>query len=183
MASHATFAQRFVLEDKRTALRGVALEAGIVFTQETHPTALEQLWKVRSAAFDGDALVRIMAIDAAHLSFHHWMVMRQLKFCPYFQVALETGVGRFPRINDLARLAAGLDVQTAGTVASFASHLLGVFSFGQKSRVRGCPEIAGDLVVTGIAGIRTDELRAGNTRRRDNCAVCFEVTAGKQKDG
>ena len=41
MATHATFAQRFVLEDKRTALRGMALETSFVLAEQGHAPAFE----------------------------------------------------------------------------------------------------------------------------------------------
>lgn len=113
MTAHATFAQRFVLEDKWTSLRRVTLEACFVLTEQADAAALERLRKIRSAPFDRVSLVRVVAIGTTHFPFQHRMVMRQIEFRPYFQVTLETGGRRFLRINNRARSAAALDVQTS----------------------------------------------------------------------
>jgi hypothetical protein len=92
MADHATLTHRLMLVNKGAALRGVALEAGFVSAQESKTAALERLLNIGPATFNCDADVRIMAIRAAHFSFKHRMVMRQLELCPDFQVTLETGL-------------------------------------------------------------------------------------------
>jgi hypothetical protein len=92
-----------------------------------------------------------MAITAAHLAFQHRMMVRQLECRANVQVTLETSVRRLSRIDDRARFAASLDVQTPRSVARLATHVLRIFPFGLQSRVRGCPEVAYDLFVTGRA--------------------------------
>lgn len=49
--------------------------------------------------------------------------------------------------------------------------------------MRRGPEIAGDLVMAGIASFRADKLRAGNHGWRNDGPICFERTAGKQNEG
>ena len=110
MAAHTTFAQRFMLEHKWAALRGVTLETGFILAQEAHAAAFEILHKIRAAAFDRVAFVRVMAIGATDFALQHRMVMRQLECRAHLRMALETGGGRFSRINDRAALAAALDV-------------------------------------------------------------------------
>ena len=116
MADHATLTHRFVLIDKWAALLCVTFEAGLVSRQESEATSSELLLNVCRSAFSRDPFVRFMAIAAAHLAFKHRMMMRQLKRCANVQVTLETSVRRFSRIDDRALSAAGLNVQTAGTV-------------------------------------------------------------------
>jgi hypothetical protein len=110
MAGHATFAERFVLENEWASLRGVTLETGFVLAQQGHPAAFERLRQACSAPFDGVSFVRVMTVGATHFPFQDRMVMRQIEFRPDLQMALETGGRRFSRINDLGALAAALDV-------------------------------------------------------------------------
>lgn len=128
MANGATLPQCLVLIDKRAALLGVTLEAGFVFTQESKAAGLERLLNVCSRAFNRDSFVRIVTIGATHFAFQHRMVMRQSECGANFQVTLETGFGRFSRIDDrAAAAAAGFNVQTPGSVAIFAAHINGLF--------------------------------------------------------
>ncbi len=167
--------------NKRAALLGVALKASFVSAQESKPAGFEVLLNVCRCAFDRDSLVRVVTIGAAHFAFQHRMVVRQLECGTHFQVALETGLRIFPRIDDRMRRATALDVQTARPVAGLAAHVLCVFSFGHQSRMRRCFEVAHDLFVTGLAFLRADKLCAGNARRRENCSA--RRAAGKQDDG
>ena len=117
MTAHTTFTQCFVLEHKRATLRGVTLETGFVLAQKTHPAAFERLRKVRATAFDRVSLVRVMAIGATDFALQHRMVMGQLEGRAHLRMALETGGGRFFRINNRVRAAAALDVQTPRSMA------------------------------------------------------------------
>ena len=148
MASGATLTHCFVLIDKWPALLRVTLEAGFVSAQESKATASELLLNICRGALGRDPFVRLMAIAAAHLALENRMMMRQLKRCANFQVTLETSVRRLSRIDDRASAAAGLDVQTPGTVAGLTTHVLCIFPFRLQSRVSGCSEIAHDLFVT-----------------------------------
>jgi hypothetical protein len=147
MASGATLAHCFVLIYKWPALLRVTFEAGFVSAQESKPAGSELLLNVCRSTLGRDPFVRFMAITAAHLAFQHRMMMRQLKCCANVQVTLETGVRRFSRVDDRARSAASLDVQTPGPVARFAAHVLCIFPFRLEASVSGCPEVAHDLFV------------------------------------
>jgi len=113
MAGHTPFTERLVLEDKRTPLRRVTLEAGFVLAQQSHAATLERLWKVSPTPFDRVSLVRIMAIGTTHFPFEHRVVMRKLEFCAHFQMTLETSLRRPARVDDRAGRAATCDVETS----------------------------------------------------------------------
>src|SRR5262245_27572546 len=170
MTNDATLSYRLVLINKRAALLCVTLEAGFVSGQESKAARSELLLNIRLDAFGRDPFVRFVAIAAAHLALKHRMMMRQLKRRTNIQVTLKTGVRRLSRIDDRASAAAGLNVQTPGTVARFAAHVLGIFPFGLEASMSGCPEIAHDLFVAGRAFLRAHELRSGNAGRRENCS-------------
>ena len=87
------------------------------------------------------------------------------------------------RIDNRVRAATGLDVQTPGTVARFAAHLLGVFPFCHEARVGRGAEITDDLTVACIATIGADKLRTRNAWRRQDRPVRIKVAARKQNDG
>ena len=100
MAAHTAFPNRFMLEDERAALRGVALETGFVVAEQRRAAALDALRDIRSAALDGIALVRVVTIGATDFAFQDRMMMRQLERRFHFGVALETGGWRFSRIHN-----------------------------------------------------------------------------------
>jgi hypothetical protein len=128
MAAHATFAQRFVLEHKRTSLRRVTLKAGFVLAQQAHAATLERLWKVRSATFDRVSFVHVMAIGTTDFALEHRMMMRQFEFRAHLHMALETSLRRFSWINNCAALAATLDVKTSRSMTRLAANVFRVFS-------------------------------------------------------
>jgi hypothetical protein len=88
-----------------------------------------------------------VAIAATHLALEYRMMVGQLKRRTDIQVTLETSVRRFSRIDNGALCAAGLNVQTAGTVARLATHVLGVLAFRLEAGVRSRSKIAYDLLV------------------------------------
>ena len=122
MTNDATLSYRLVLINKWAALLCVTFEAGLVSGQESKATGSELLLNVSRGALGRDSFVRFMAIAAAHLAFKHRMMMRQLKCCTHVQMALEAGVRRLSWIDDRASAAAGLNVQTPGSVTRFAAH-------------------------------------------------------------
>jgi hypothetical protein len=123
-----------------------------------------------------------MAIGAAHLSLEHRMMVRQFKGGADIGVALETGVGRLARIDDLAPVAAALDMETAGAMARLASHRLGVVALRLQPRVRRSPEIPHDYVVTSRAFLRPNEFRAGDAGGRHDGVARFKAAAGKKNE-
>src|SRR6478752_817764 len=112
MASDTPLTHCLVLIDKRAPLLCVTLETGFVSAQKSKAAGSELLLNICRGALVRDPFVRLMAIAAAHLALKHRMMMRQLKRCANVQVTLETSVRRLSRINDRARTAASLDVQT-----------------------------------------------------------------------
>jgi hypothetical protein len=128
MATHASFAQRFVFEHKGASLRRVTLKASFVLAQQAHAATLERLWKVRSAPFDRVSFVHVMAIGATDFALEHRMVMRQFEFRAHLHMALETSLRRFSWINNCAALAATLDVKTSRSMTRLAANILRVFS-------------------------------------------------------
>jgi hypothetical protein len=151
MANDTTLAHCLVLIDKRAALLCVTFEAGFVSVQESKPASFKPLLDVCRGALCGDSFVRFMAIAAAHFAFRDRMVVGQRESCANFQVTLEAGFRRLSWIDDCARSAAGLDMQTPGPVTRLAAHVFRIFSFCLQTRVSGCPEIAHDLFVAGCA--------------------------------
>ena len=183
MANDAAFADRFVLVNERTALRGVTLHAGVIHAQKRDPATDDRLLQAGAAAFNCLSLVRIVTIRTTHFAFHHRMVMRKLKLCPERGVTLKTGFGRFARIDDRVSSAAALYVQTSRPVARLATHVLGVLAFCLQTRMRRRPEIADLVFVAGSALFRPDKLRSWNTGRRENGPIRLERAARKQNDG
>ena len=178
MAANATFAHRFVFEDKRSALRSMALQAGVVVTEKSRAPTLHALHQIRAAALDRVALVRVMAIGATDLAFEHRMMVRQQKRRAHLSVTLETGFGGFARIDDENVAAtAGFHVQTARAVAGFAAHVFCVGAFGLEAGMRCRAEIARDCFVAGRAFFGADEFGAGNARRRHDRVRRLEVAA------
>ena len=151
MADEAPLPHRLVLIHKRAALLCMTFEAGFVSAHKSKAAGSELLLHICRGALRRDPLVRFMAIAAAHLSFEHRMMMRQLKRSANVQVTLETGVRRLSRIDDRALSAAGLNVQTPGTVTRLAAHVLCVFPFRLQPRVSGRSKVAHDLFVTRCA--------------------------------
>jgi hypothetical protein len=151
VASDTTLAHCLVLIDEWAALLCVTFEAGFVSAQKSKAAGSELLLNICRGALRRDPFVRFMAIAAAHLALEHRMMMWQCERCANFQMTLETGVRRLSRIDDRARSTASFDVQTPGTVARLAAHVLCVFPFRLQTRVSGRSEIAHDLFVAGRA--------------------------------
>jgi len=193
VADDAAVAQRFMLVNKWAALRSVALKTGFVFAQEGDTATHQGLLHAGSATFDRPPFVRIVAIDATHFAFQHRVMMRQLKTCPHFEVTLEAGLRIAPRIDNRPTAAARFDMQTAGAMARFATHVRGLlYSYAAldlaafstalvcvdhfpccslQSRMRGCSEVAHDLMMARIARIGPDKLSAGNAGRGENGSI------------
>jgi hypothetical protein len=126
--------------------------------------------KTRISSFERGTLVRIVAINAAHLVLKHRMMMRQLELGADFQMTLETGLRRFQRVNDGASAATRFNVFATGSVAGLASHRFRVFTFRGEARVSGCLEILCDILVTGLTSVGPNKLGTGNHGRSDDRA-------------
>jgi hypothetical protein len=72
--------------------------------------------------------VRVVTISTAHFPFEDRMVVRQSELGTDFKVALETCLGRFPRIDDRSRTTARFHMEAARTMARFTSDILRVIS-------------------------------------------------------
>jgi hypothetical protein len=106
-----------VFVDKRTALRGMTLEAGIVSAKERDATTVDRLRHIGGGAFDRQPDMRVVAIGTTDFAFQHRVMMRQLELSADFEVTLEAGLRIFARIDDRACAAAGGNVFTTRTVA------------------------------------------------------------------
>ena len=153
MAGVATLAQGLVLEDKRPALHGVALETGLISPSHLRPAALYRR-----------TFVRVMAIGTTHLAFQHGMVVRERELRTDIEVALEAGLRGASRIDNGTPAATSLDVLTARPVTRFATNVLAAIT-GQPRVGRGV-EIPRLVFVARLAAFRSNECCAGNARRR-----------------
>lgn len=123
MANDAAFAGRFVFEGVGHALGGVASDAGIVVALERRGRPLG----------NGCALVRIVAIGAAHFAIGDGMTAREAEFAAFVEVALVTNLGRLTRVDNAATLSA-LHVKAGRTVATLAAHgLLALRAFQSEA--------------------------------------------------
>ena len=181
MADHASLTDRLVLIHKWAALLRVTFKAGFVSGHKSKAAGSELLLNICRRALGRDPFVRLMAIAAAHLAFQHRMVMRQGERSANFQMTLETGVGRLPRIDDRACSSASFDVQAPGSVARLATHVLCVVALRLQTRMSSRPEVAHDLFMAGGAFLRADELRSRDAGRGNNCSA--RRTARKQNYG
>ena len=154
MTGGAAFAHGCVFKDMRSALLGMAFETGFIGRS------------VRGeATLDGPAFMRVMTIRATHLALFERMMIRQAEISALLQVTLKAGFRIAPRINDGARLPAGLVVDAARAMAGFAAHLAGIFAFGQQSRVVRRVEFFGNFLMALHAAFRADECGPGNLWR------------------
>ena len=148
MAGRATFTNGFVLEGEGAGLDSVAIRAGVV-----------------DLGYRGAALMRVMAIAAAHLASEHRMAVGHRELSLLVEMALEAGFWRFLGVDDGASAAAGFHVLAAWAVAGFATHVLGVFTFDLEFGVVRSAEVLGDIFMAGGAGIRANESGTGDAGR------------------
>jgi hypothetical protein len=106
-----------------------------------------------------------MAIGATHFVLEHGMMVGQLERGADFRVALKTGGGRSPWIDDLRAVAAAFYMETAGTVTRFAAHVLGVVALRLYSGVRRRGKTFGNRFMAGRAFFRADKFRSRNAGR------------------
>jgi hypothetical protein len=151
MADNTALTQCLVFVDKRAALLGVTLEAGLISAQESQTAAFQHLLHIRLRTFNSHPGMRVVTIGAAHFALEHRMMVRQLKRRANFQVTLETSFRRLTRIDNSVRRTSALYVETAGTVAGLTANVLRVFALCLEPRMRGRAKIAHDLFVAGPA--------------------------------
>jgi hypothetical protein len=155
----AALAHRFVLENKWAALRDMTFRAGVHLAGEGEPATLDRV-----------AFVRIVTIAAAHLSFDHGMMVRQLKASFHLQMTSKTNLGRLSRVDDHIAHATGFRMFAPRTMARFAADVLRIIPARDEARVRGRWEIFVDFRVAFRAVLRADKLRAWNLGRSHNRA-------------
>ncbi len=172
MAGGAAFAHRFVLKDKRTTLRRVATAARIKLRGMR-----------RAAAHDGRAFVRVVAVAAGNLAFHHRMMAGQAETRLHLQVTTEACLRRLVRVHDRVMGAAGVIMKTARSVTRFASDILHIRALHLQAGV-GCRfEIPHNLRMAIRAALRADEVSARNIRRRHRRARHRGGTGGERHRG
>jgi len=107
--------------------------------------------------------------------------MRQMELATLVQVTGKTDLRRFARIDDGVARAAGLIVNTAGTVAGFTAHIESVGAFRHQLGVRSGRKVPANIFVALGARMRSDKLSARYLRRSYNGA-CDRRT-GKERNG
>ena len=140
VAGGAAFANGFVLEHKRSMLRGVAL--GAIVTLRSHGCE-----RGRRVSF-----VRVMAIGAGHFAFDDRMAMRQIEFPTLVEMALKTYIRRFTGIDNGVVFAAGLIMDAARSMARFTTHLSSGSDWSHQPRMRRRGKIFCNILVTFLAG-------------------------------
>jgi len=153
VAGRAAFLNRIMSEYKVGTLGTMALGAGFIPAVE-----------LGAAAFNGIALVRVMAIRAGHLAVQHLVGERHAELRLGIQVTLEAGFRGFVGIHDRARTAAGFDVFATWAVAGFAAHIDGVLALGLKFGVICGFEVTDGFFVALGAFFRSDEGGSWDTR-------------------
>ena len=153
----ATFANCFVLENERPALRGVALHASFLLGHYRC-----------AAAFNYRPFVGIMTIAARHLAIFHRVMVRRVELRFLVQVTLEASFRIAPRIDDRVARAAAFIMHAAGAVARFTTHLLRIGSFGQQPRVIRGVKILGDILMALLTRLTANKGRSLDMRRNND---------------
>ena len=133
-----------------------------VLVQPRHGKAARRLENV--------AAVRVVALNAIHLTFHDRVMLRQTKFGLSLQMALETGARILAGIhNEFATAAPGFDMLASRAMARFATRLAVVFRvLDMHARVGAGGKDSGDIRVALRARVIANVCCSGNVRRRNN---------------
>ena len=169
VADRAAFHHGVVLEEERALLRRMALRAGLV-----------RGFQIRAAARDHMALVRVVAVVAAHASGQHGVGMRQVELAALVQVAGEAGLGRLAGIDNGALAAARLDVQRAGSVAGLTADVSTLGVLEGEPAVGRTVEVAGLILVALHALLGADIFGACNLRGRHQGSIGHHATDQKE---
>lgn len=149
----AAFAQGFVLKDKWTGLVLVTLGAALILS--SHCQA--------AFGFENVTAVRVVAVDAIHVTFDDRVMLRQIELALDIEMALKTAVRFFPRVDNESGAAAGTDMFAAGTMAGFAAAHAGHGRISNmQAGVRAGWKFADNFCMTIGAGLVADVMRAGN---------------------
>ena len=131
VAGDAAFTQRFVLENKRTALRVVTFQARLIGARE-----------LRAATDNRITFVRLMTVAAC--DFPQRVRMRQGKLAALVQVTLETRLGVLGGIDDRSRFSTRLRVDASGTVTRLTADVLHVLTGRHQLRMGRVMKSPGD---------------------------------------
>lgn len=189
VAGRAAFPHGFMLEDKRTALGGMATEAAFVFGEQRG-----------AAAGVNRAFMRRMAIGAAHAAFGHGMMAGEAELAAHISMALETeGFDRAGGRDGETRavtaasgtsgseairgfdFTAGIGVEAARAVAGFATGAERVRSRRDQPRVIGRRKPSVDLIVALFTFFGTDVLGAGDIGKHHDRPVNTAAGTGGQE--
>lgn len=174
MARGTTFAQRGMYEHARPGLLAVTLGARLIPAAE----------RETSRRFENVRSVRVVALNAIHLTFHNGMVMRQAKLSVNFLMTIETGHRITTGIHDEPPpTATHANVFASRTMAGFAAGAsLHIEVRHTNSCVGTRRESTVDVGVAIEANLVADIFGALNF----GCLVCFNLTGptgGNQRDG
>jgi len=155
----ATLSQRFMLEDKRPRLFPMTLRAILIQPRHREPACL----------FENVAPMRVMALNAIHVAFHHRMMLGHSKFRLRLQMTLKTRRRIFPRVhNEFPTPAAGFDMLAPRAVARFATRLpLELRIVDMDTRMRTGRKNSRDVRMALRASTIPDVSRSRNFRRRN----------------
>ncbi len=173
VARSAAFPKRQMLKHKRSALLFMAFKARLIH--------------VRHRSGRPGPCIRamgIVAVRAGHMPFQNGMTVRKLKLCFLFHVAGKTHFWIFAGIDNLvAFAAAGLRMETPGTVAHLATLDLDAFHRNSNSLMGGKLKIPDFFFMTRAAGLRPDILGAGHLMVFDDFleSLDIDITAGRKK--
>src|ERR1017187_2355546 len=147
VAGGAAFAHGFMLEHVRSCLFAMALRAVLVHATNLHFFRFENVFAVR-----------IVTGCATHPPFLDRMVKLQAELGILVQMALEAGFGAFAGVDDQLAVAAGIHVQTAGSMATLAAFTLHPWPFAGNLDARVLRELEGlhFLLMARSAGIHPD---------------------------
>jgi hypothetical protein len=159
MTHRAPLPQGFVLKNKRPRLLPMTLSA--ILIQPRHCQAARR--------FENIAPVRIVALNAIHVTFNDRMMLRHPKFSLRLQMTLETSGWIFARVhNKFAAPTARFDMFAARPVARFATRLPAELCIiDMHTGMRTGRKYSGDIRVTLRTGAITDVSCSCNFQRRN----------------
>jgi hypothetical protein len=174
------FAHRFVLEDKRTSLLFVALEAFFILAQQA---GTQQHFPSRSLHV---ASVHIMAVIAEHSSFRYGVMVLEHKFALDIEVAaIARCFGICP--DNLALITHAFNVKAARSMAGLTGFCLASFCIficyvDRYTCMVSELEIVGLCFMALGTRFRPDVVSTRNRWWCHDHRLVFEYTAGTNKD-
>src|SRR3989338_203717 len=149
MAGCASIAQSFMFPGERPTLIFVAFKAGLI-----------DAFHAGGCPWPGINTVKIMAIRTAHFSLKNGMMIGKAKFHLFFHMAGETDLRILSGIYNIVFAAGGLRVDTAWTMAHFATLGRAISFFIGNARMSGKLELHAFFVMAGHTGFRA-HIRGG----------------------